>query len=107
MTSMKTRALAIFVISAFVLAVVFFSLPINIFDGQIHVVDPPQDYVVNTPLSLSYFIGLGYEEGHMANVESFNLTTKGWVMAFVFIFGFPALLAYRIYLKTVKAADKD
>ncbi|MDG1331497.1 MAG: hypothetical protein P8P74_04160 [Crocinitomicaceae bacterium] len=102
MTSTKTRALAIFVITAFVLAVLFFTLPINIFDGEIHVVEPQRDYVIEAPLSLSNFIGIGYDEVDMQYVESFNLTGKGWAMAAIFIFGFPALLAYRIYLKSVK-----
>ena len=103
MTSTKTRALAIFVITAFVLAVVFFIFPINIFDGQMHIVEPTRDYIIDAPLSLSYFVGLGYDEVDMQYVESFNLTTKGWVMSVIFIFGFPALLAYRIYLKSVKS----
>lgn len=102
MTSTKTRALAIFVITAFVLAVLFFTLPINIFDGQIHYVEPQRDYVVDVPMSLSYFIGIGYDDIDMQYVESFNLTAKGWAMAAIFIFGFPALLAYRIYLKSIK-----
>lgn len=100
---MKTRALAIFVITAFVLALIFFTLPINIFDGELHIVHPPQDYTIEAPLSLSNFIGLGYDEADMQFVESFNLTTKGWVMAIIFIFGFPALLAYRVYLKMSKS----
>jgi hypothetical protein len=38
----------------------------------------------------------------MEFVESFALTPKGWFMLVAFIFGFPALLAYRIYLKDRK-----
>lgn len=103
MTSMKTRALAIFVISALILTVIFFTFPINLFDGQIDYVEPHREYTVNTPLSLSYFIGLGYDEVDMQYVESFRLTWKGWMIAIIFIFGLPALLAYRIFLKTKKA----
>lgn len=103
MTSMKTRALAIFAVTALVLALVFFLCPINIFDGEMHIVNPPQDYVIEAPMSLSNFIGLGYDEADMEFVESFNLTTKGLVMAIIFIFGFPALLAYRIYLRSIKS----
>lgn len=102
MTSTKSRALAIFVITALILLVIFFVFPINIFDGQIDFVEPQREYTINTPLSLSYFVGLGYEEADMEFVESFRLTTKGWIMAIIFIFGLPALLAYRIYLKMSK-----
>ena len=102
MTSTKTRSLAIFVVSTIVLLVIFFIFPINIFDGQIDYVEPQREYTVNAQLSLSYFIGLGYEEADMEFVESFRLTVKGWLMAVIFIFGLPGLLAYRISLKTRK-----
>ncbi len=103
MTSRKTRVLVFFAISAFILSVIFLTLPINLFDGQIDFVEPQREYTINTPLSLSYFVGLGYEEADMQYVESFRLTTKGWITAFLFIFGFPGLIAYRVYLKAVKS----
>ena len=102
MTAIKTRALAIFVITSILLATLFFTLPINIFNGEMHVVEPNKEYVLDVPLSLSNFVGLGYDEADMEFVESFHLKTEGWIMAFLFIFGFPALLAYRIYLKWKK-----
>ena len=103
MTSAKTRSLAIFVVTAFILTVIFFTIPINIFDGQIDYVEPQREYTIDAQLSLSYFIGLGYEEADMEFVKSFRLTTKGWLMAIIFIFGLPALLAYRIYMKANKS----
>lgn len=102
MTSMKTKALAIFVITALVLTIVLFVVPINLFDSQIHYVEPTRDYIVEAPLSLSNYIGLYEDEASMEFVESFWLTPKGWFMVVIFIFGFPALLAYRIYLKGKK-----
>lgn len=102
MSSTKTRALAIFVVSTVILTIVFFTLPINIFDGQIDYRESNREYTVDVPLSLSYFIGLGYEDADMQNVVDFRLTTRGWITAFIFILGFPALLAYRIYLKSTK-----
>lgn len=103
MTSHKTRAVAIFAITSFVLAILFFTLPINIFDGQIDYIEGSREFTVDAPLSLSYFIGLGYEEADMQFVEDFRLTTKGIIMAVIFMFGLPALLAYRIYLKSTKS----
>ena len=103
MTSHKSRALAIFAATALVLAIVFFTIPINVFDGQIDYKEGNREFTVEVPLSLSYFVGLGYEESEMQFVQDFRLTPKGWGMAVIFIFGFPALLAYRIYLKAVKS----
>ena len=96
------KPLTIFVATVVVLLLVFFLLPINIFDGEIIYLEEHREFVVKAPLSLSYFIGLGYDEADMVNIKSYYLTTKGIVMAFIFIFGFPALLAYRIYLKQNK-----
>ena len=79
------------------------NLAFNLFDGQIHYVEPQREYTVDTPMSLSYFIGLGYEEADMQYVESFHLTAKGWIMAVLFIFGFPALFAYRMYMRAKKS----
>lgn len=104
MTSTKTRALAIFAITAFILAIIFFTLPINLFDGQIDYKTPTQEYTLDAPLSLSYFIGIGFDPSHMEFVEDFRLTGKGILMAFIFILGLPALLAYRIYLKSIKSS---
>jgi len=102
MTSTKTKALAIFVVTSLLLAIIFCVVPINLFDSQIHYIEPDRDYIVEAPLSLANYIGLYTDESSMEFVESFALTPKGWFMLVAFIFGFPALLAYRIYLKDRK-----
>ena len=89
----------IFSALAIILAILFFTLPINLFDGVIVFKSGLQEINIERPLSLSYFIGLGFEEGDMVGVENFYLTLKGKVMALIFILGLPALLAYRFHLK--------
>ena len=84
---------------ATLLAILFFTLPINLFDGVIEYESGLQKVRLERPLSLSYFVGLGYDKADMVGVKTFYLTTKGVVMAFIFILGFPALLAYRMFLK--------
>ena len=96
----QRKALLIFISVSFILALVFFTLPINLFDGVIIEENGISRVEHERPLSLSYFIGLGYDEADMANVADFYLTTKGKILAFIFIFGFPAVLAYRIMLKS-------
>lgn len=93
------KPLVLFFTLAFILACTFFLFPINVFDGVIVYNDANSDFILETPLSLSYFIGLGFDEAEMVGVKDFYLTTKGIVMAFVFILGFPGLLAYRMHLK--------
>ena len=84
------------------LAMIFFLLPINLFDGEIVYMEEHREYIVQAPLSLSYFVGIGFEKADMINVKTYYLTAKGIFMAFIFILGLPAILAYRMYLKANK-----
>lgn len=95
------RPLVLFLVLSLLLALIFFLLPINIFDGVIVIQDEFGEYIDQRPISLSYLIGIGYDNQDLLdkNIKDFYLTTKGIVMAFIFILGFPGLLAYRIHLK--------
>lgn len=95
------RPLVLFLVLSLLLALIFFLLPINIFDGVIVIQDEFGEYIDQRPISLSYFIGLGYDTNDLIdkNIKDFYLTIKGLIMAFIFIFGFPALLTYRMHLK--------
>ena len=53
---------------------------------------------ISAPLSLSYFIGIGFEKSEMNAIEDLYLTGEGYAMVFCFLFGFPFLIALRIYL---------
>ena len=99
---MFKKPLIIFLSTSLLLSVIFFMFPINLFDGEIVYKSELTEYTVSTRLSLSYFIGIGYDEADMVNVATFYLTWQGIAMAILFILGFPALLAYRIYLKRTK-----
>ena len=55
---------------------------------------------ISAPLSLSYFIGVGFQESEMDNIENFYLTGEGYAMAFCFMFGIPFLIALRVYLNS-------
>lgn len=96
---MAKKPILIFMATSLMLLAVFFLFPINLFDGEIVRVEEHREYIVPAPLSLSYFVGLGYDAEDMTDVKSFYLTTKGAIMAIIFTLGIPALLAYRIYVK--------
>lgn len=99
---MKITPIAIFIVTVLILGLAFFLFPINLFDGKIVYQEGIKEYTLDAPLSLSYFVGLGYDEADMVNIKSFYLTTKGIIMACIFILGFPALLAFRIHLRNTK-----
>ena len=101
---MLKKPLFIFIALSSILAIVFFAFPINLFDGVIVYKSNMQEMIIERPLSLSYFIGIGFDEADMVKVEDFYLTLKGKVMAVIYIFGFPALLSYRIHLRNNKAS---
>jgi hypothetical protein len=103
MNSMLKKPVIIFLGSTLLLLVIFFLFPINLFDGVIVEQRGIQEFVHERPLSLSYFIGIGYDPEDMEFVKDFYLTGKGYFMAFIFTIGLPLLLAYRIYLKQKSA----
>ena len=94
--------MAYFLALTLLFALIFFLLPINLFDGVIVLKNGLQEISVDRQLSLSYFIGIGYETSEMEGVVDFYLTKKGFMMAFIFILGFPGLFAYRMYLRSTK-----
>jgi hypothetical protein len=96
------KPLIIYILLAFGIALPLCVFPINIFDGEIIVGNELQNYTEKVPLSLSYFFGLGYNEEDMNIIKDFYLLPTGYLLAFIFIFGIPALLSYRIYLKQKK-----
>jgi len=101
------KPIIIFFVTSLLLATIFFLFPINIFDGVVVESSGLQEIKSERPLSLSYFIGLGYDEADMEFIKDFYLTTKGKVLAIIFIFGFPGLFAYRMYLRDSKEDKQE
>lgn len=99
---MIKKLFPVFIVSLLVIAALLFLLPINLFDGEIIYESGLQIVIVKAPLSLSYFIGMGYDESEMVGVKSFHLLPIGYLMAFLILFGLPALVSYRIYLGRLK-----
>ena len=54
---------------------------------------------ISAPISLSYFLGFGYEEKDMENVQDFYLTVEGYGLAICFLFGIPFLIALRMHYR--------
>lgn len=102
MKNQYQKPIIVFGLTSLILAILFFTLPINLFDGIIVKQDGLQEVQFEAPLSLSYFIGLGYSEADLEGVKTFYLLPKGYLVAGILLFGIPGLLAYRIYLKATK-----
>ena len=70
----------------------------NLFEGEIVYSQNGKRYVLEAPLSLAYFVGLGYQDSEMEGGVDFYLTRRGYMLAFSLVLGFPLLLAYRSFL---------
>lgn len=99
---MYKKPLLIFLFGSVILALLFFLVPINLFDGEVHYNNGLKNWSADLKLALSYFVGIGIKEGDLQDVVGFNLKPSGYALAVIFIIGFPALFAYRSYLKNTK-----
>ncbi len=96
---MIKKPLVVFVLGVLLMTAIFFLIPINLFDGEVHFNTGLQQFTEPIKLSLSYFIGIGIKPGDLKDVESFNLTPAGYALAVIFIVGVPGLIAYRMTMK--------
>ncbi len=94
----KKRTIIVFVVSLVVMSALLFLLPINLFDGEFDVKRGLYEATEHRPMSLSSFLGIGTEGMKEYGVVDFRLTGTGWMLAGIFLIGFPALIAYRVYL---------
>ena len=102
MNPVLKRSLIIYGGLVVLLAVIFFTIPVALFDGVVQYESGIQSFSHETPIPLSYFLGFGAEDMKAANVKDFHLTMTGFILAFVLILGFPGLIAYRYYLRFSK-----
>jgi len=89
------KPVIIFLVSFTIIALVLFLLPINLFPGEIVLADNLVEVKEQTNLSLSYFIGMGYDEKDMDIVKDFYLLPQGYALAFILLIGLPLVFAIR------------
>lgn len=93
----------IFLLITIGIALPLFTLPINLFPGEITYQKVLSTYTITeTNLSLSYFVGLGLNPGDLDDVASFRLSLGGYALAFCYLLLLPGVITYRIYLKRQK-----
>lgn len=108
MDNLFKKPFIVFGITSLIIALILFTMPINLFDGVIVMHDGLQEVTLERPLSLSYFVGMGYEEGDLDGIKDFYLTTQGYIVAGIILVGLPGLFAYRMHLKaTMKKDDAE
>lgn len=99
MKSLKEKPLLIFIILFLAISIPLCTLPIELFPGEVTYGNGIHEITEDFPLSLSYFLGLGYNESDMDVVKDFHLKPTGYALAFIVTIGLPALVAIRFYGK--------
>lgn len=89
---------AIFIGTFLIIALPLFLFPINLFPGEVVQTIGSAEKAIPIPLSLSYFVGLGYDPGDLEGIKDFYLLPRGYALAFCLLIGFPAVLAFRVYI---------
>ena len=100
--SLLNKPFLIFFIAVLIIAIPLFIFPINLFDGVIIMKNGLPERKIEVPLSLSYFIGFGFNSIDMEGIKDFYLLPKGYLLAFCIILGCPAIVTYRIFLAQKK-----
>jgi hypothetical protein len=93
------KPLFVFLVSMILIALPLFLFPINLFQGVIVYQEGLVETIAEAPLSLSYFIGLGYSPDDLMGIKSFYLKPGGYLLATLLILGIPGLIAYRVNLR--------
>lgn len=107
MTAAKKKALIVFIVSSVIVAIALCVLPVEFFNGEATWTVNDTTITKDHNLSLSYFFGLGLENSEVQYADSFRLTGQGWMLAFIFIFGIPGLIAYRMYITSSASKEEE
>jgi len=101
MNSSIKKSILLFALSFILIGFILFVFPLNLFPGEIIETNNGITRTISAPLSLSYFVGLGYEEAEMDGVVDFYLTKTGYAMAFCLLIGIPFLISLRYYYRKI------
>jgi hypothetical protein len=93
-----SKPIVVFFVTFFVIALPLSLLPINLFPGEAIQQFGAMEHTIKLPLSLSYFIGIGYDPEDLEGIKDFYLLPQGYALAFCFLIGFPAILAFRVHI---------
>ncbi|HNS42116.1 MAG TPA: hypothetical protein PKN22_05105 [Taishania sp.] len=95
MKNNKLKFALIFVICLLIVNIPLWFFPIQLFPGVIEFQNGLQAVTIEAPLSLSHFIGKGFNEGDLENVNDFYLKPTGYALAFIICIGLPFIIALR------------
>jgi hypothetical protein len=93
-----SKPIVVFIVTFLTIALPLFLLPINLFPGEAIQHIGTIEHPIKLPLSLSYFIGVGYDPADLEGIKDFYLLPQGYALAFCLLIGLPTVLAFRVHL---------
>lgn len=93
-----SNPIVVFFLAFLAIALPLFLFPINLFPGEAIQQIGDIEYPEKFPMSLSYLIGIGYDPKELEGIKDFYLLPQGYALAFCFLIGFPAILAFRVHI---------
>lgn len=99
MNRLFSQPFVLFAVLVVLISLPLLVFPINLFPGEIVLDTGVGQSTVAAPLSLAYFLGLGYAQEDMVGVLDFYLLPQGVALAFILTIGVPAVFAYRVHVK--------
>lgn len=99
MNRLFSQPFILFAVLVVLISFPLFVFPINLFPGEIVLDTGVGQSTVAAPLSLAYFLGLGYAQEDMVGVVDFYLLPQGVALAFILTIGVPSVFAYRLHVK--------
>lgn len=103
MKELRNSPFLIFIFFFLLISIPLFIFPIQLFPGIIETQNGLQHIKHEAPLSLSFFVGLGYDKKDLIGVTDFYLKPVGYLLAFIYTIGIPAIIAFRIGSRNKKS----
>jgi hypothetical protein len=107
MNKLFQKPLNVFMISVMISFLLFFLIPLNLFEGEIVFQEGANIWKQKANISLSYFVGIGADKESLTKigVKDFYLLPKGYILAIIVLVGLPALIAFRNKIKNRKVTQ--
>ena len=107
MNKLFQKPLNVFMISVMISFLLFFLIPLNLFEGEIVFQEGANIWKQKANIRLSYFVGIGADKEALTKigVKDFYLLPKGYILAIIVLVGLPALIAFRNKIKNRKVTQ--
>jgi hypothetical protein len=107
MKNFLRKPLHVFLVAMVLVSIILFTVPINLFDGEVVYSVNGVEFTEKLKMSLCDFTGLWMSEADLKDVKEFHLVGMGYLMAFLMIVCLPALIAYRVRIGNQAANNNN